>query len=273
MIWKACGGPATALIQTATAQPDVRRTPTSLTMRPFLAALILALSIGARADAQRSTNASSAAPEIVSAGSGEVRVKPDRATVTIAVITSAASAAEAGRLNTERLLPLLESLRRQGIPDSAVVTVGYSVAIEHPAYGEAPRPPGTPPTYGARNAVRVSLSNIDALGTVVDSALAAGASEISSIAFSSTEEPEARRRAIELAIQGARADAEVAAVAAGGRLGRLIELQVAPDPYDRLAMRLMEQSGYPGAAAAPISPRDLLVVATAAMRFEFIARP
>jgi uncharacterized protein YggE len=201
-----------------------------------------------------------------------VKLKPDRATVMISVVTTGASAAEAGRLNAARVNRLVAALRRQGLPDTALVTGGYSVEIDRPEYGDAPRPAGLPTKYRARNTIRVSLVNLEALGGLVDSALVSGASEIDGITFASSQAAQARTRAIAMAVNAARADAEAAAAAAGGTLGRLIQLKIGTGPQ-AYALMAVEVSGYSGARGTPMMPGDVSVQVGAEARYAFVARP
>ncbi len=224
--------------------------------------------------AQPSPGSLASAPEIVSTGTGDVKLPPDRATATVAVVTRAPSAAEAGQENVERMVPMLAALRRQGLPDSAIVTSGYSVALDRDPYGRQPVAPDVPPVYVARNAVRVTLNDLDALGRLLDTALAVGASEIANITFASSRTLEARQRAIALAVQRARSDAEAAAAASGGTLGALRELIVDPE-LSSIALRSMDFAGVGGLASVPtpLMPGEITVQVRVRLRYEFVARP
>jgi hypothetical protein len=77
-------------------------------------ALLSSIALPGLIGAQAPAGATRSSPEIVTSGSGVVKLKPDRATLTVAVITRATSAAEAGRLNVTRILPVIAALKRQG---------------------------------------------------------------------------------------------------------------------------------------------------------------
>lgn len=231
-------------------------------------ALMLALVVPGIARAQAPSGATRSNPEIVTSGSGVVKLKPDRAMVMVAVVTRAASAAAAGRENADRILPVIAALRRQGLRDSAIVTTGYSVAMEREASDRAGTPGEGRTTYVARNAVRVSLADVDMVGLVLDTALAAGASEIANIEFASSQAAEGRRRAIAAAVHAARADAEAAAAAAGGSLGEIIEISLTPD----YGVTYMSPRVSFAAASTPVMPNDVSVSAQAQIRFAFVPR-
>ena len=235
-------------------------------------ALVLTL-VPVIAGAQRTLPASADRPEIVATGTAEVRLRPDRATLTVSVVVRNTSAAEAGRLNAERMAAVVASFRRQRIPDSTMATTGFSIEVEERVYDQPTAPPDAPTIYMARNSVRLELTDLEGIGRIVDSALATGASEIGGIAYGSSEAAKGRRRAIALAVAEARADAEAAAEAAGGRLGPLIELTLGPSFGYRgaAAAALYRSSGY--AETSVLVPTNVVESATATVRFAFVARP
>ncbi len=93
--------------------------------------IFLVLSLPVVTGAQTLAGATRANPEIVTSGSGVVKLKPDRATLTVAVVTRATSAAEAGRLNVSRIRPVIAALKRhpavaavlEAFPDAEVSPV------------------------------------------------------------------------------------------------------------------------------------------------------
>jgi len=225
--------------------------------------------------AQPVPGASPTAPEIVATGYGEAKLRPDRATLVLAVVTRAISAAQASRLNADRIAPVLAALRRLGLPDSALSTSGFSVDIdeEYDARGETRRQRG----YVARNAIRATISRLELLGTVIDTALRAGATEVGEVTLSSSAEAEGRRRAIVAATHAARADAEAAAGAMGGRLGSVIEVVVNPAGGARAAGRVLQLSevrvaGEATAARTPILVSDLSTSVQVRLRAAFERR-
>lgn len=235
-------------------------------------ALSLTLVLPGLAGAQAPSGATRSSPEIVSNGAGVVKLKPDRATVTIAVVTRAASAADAARQNVNRILPVIAALKRQGLPDSAIVTMGYAVSLERDPYGRTPASVDAPPIYVARNAVRVSLTELEMLGQLLDTALVAGATEIANVAFASSQAAQARARAITVAVRAARTDAEAAASAADGSLGALIEISLEREYYVAGGMAYLASSAYE-VPSTPLMPSDVSVSVQARVRFAFVPRP
>ena len=222
--------------------------------------------------AQTSSGVSTQPPEIVATGSAKVSLRPDRATLTVSVVLRNTSASDAGRLNAERMAAVLAALRRLGVPDSTMATSGFSIEVEEPPYDAPVRPVDEPSVYVARNSVTISLTDLDAIGRIVDSTLSAGASEIGGIAYSSSQSSSGRRRAIALAVQEARADAEAAAAAAGGTLGALVELSLTPGFSVRGAAAFSLYQSSALEAVSVLVPSDVTESATAVMRFRFVPR-
>ncbi|HJP58540.1 MAG TPA: SIMPL domain-containing protein [Gemmatimonadaceae bacterium] len=241
---------------------------------------IVVLAIGQNAFAQAAAMGATQprVPEITASGRGEVPITPDRATVQVSVESRAASAAAAAADNSAKMARVFDALRRSGLAQGDITTSVYTV-------GQDPRslrvPPGTPgvPTipieFLARNAVRANVRRADDVGKVIDAALAAGATSISSVQFSSPSTDEARRQAISVAVVQAQRDADALAKASGGSLGRLLSMSSTPvgpiggsystDAYFPMAIEA-------GASMYPtmINPRDLTVVVSVFGRWEFI---
>jgi uncharacterized protein YggE len=153
---------------------------------------------------------------IVSIGQGSVMAMPDGASLAVSVQTRSRRATEAAEENATRMQRVLEALRSAGFGD-ALATTGYSL---RPNYD---RNTGIE-AYDATNGVRVQLQDVGRAGEIIDLAIGAGANRIGSISFSTSEQNDARHEALAMAVARAREDAEVMAVAAGGRLGALLEV-------------------------------------------------
>jgi uncharacterized protein YggE len=197
-------------------------------VRHLQLSLLVALMHASTIQAQVVASASVTTPEVVALGRGEVRIRPDRATLVVAVVTRAATAAQAGRMNAEQVGPVLAALRRLALPDSALSTSGYTVELEA-SEPYQPAAVGRPRKYVARNAVRIAVPRLELLGMIVDTALAAGATDAGEITLESSQTSEGRRRAIAIATLDARAEAAAAAAALGGTLGAMIEVVVDPN--------------------------------------------
>lgn len=188
-----------------------------------------------------------AIPQITVVGHGDIKVTPDRATIQISVQTRAPTAAAAASENAAKQQSVLNALRALGLGNDQLSTVNYNVYPEQ-RYQEGKDPEVI--GYNVTNTVLVEVRKLNQVGPVIDAALSHGANMITSLQFSASNTEAARRSAIAMAIEKARADAEAAAKAARGTLGTLLEITVGayapPPPRPVIMMR--------AAAAAPETP-------------------
>jgi uncharacterized protein YggE len=207
--------------------------------------------------------------ELVVSGSASVDVVPDRATLSVAVETRGNSAAEAAAANARVQTAILEAIKRTGVAPAQLRTTALSVQPEYqyPERGGRPTVVG----YSARNSVEVEIRDLTKTGAVVDAALASGATNIAGPNFFAADPTIARRAALEKAVAKARAEAEVVALAAGVRLGRVLEIRLddasVPEPSP-IRFRTMAAE----AAQTPVETGTLSVTASVTIRFA-IATP
>jgi uncharacterized protein YggE len=208
-------------------------------------------------------------PQIVTSAQGEVRVTPDRATVTVGVQTRAATAADASAENARKQRAVIDAIRAKGVPASQIQTSGYNVVPETRYDREGQEAPRTT-SYLVMNNVTVQLQRVDLVGPVIDAALGAGANQIQSLSFSIASADSARRAAIAIAVARAKADADAAARAAGGSLGQLLELNIGAQftPPPMPVMR-MDMAAARSAEATPIEvgEEEVRVMVTGRWRF------
>jgi uncharacterized protein YggE len=218
--------------------------------------------------AQAPASASAPTPRIITSGSGEARVSPDKATIFIGVQSRASTAASAASTNARRQRAVLDTLRAMGLTSAQLSTVNYSVSpeMQYDQNTRTSRVVG----YVVSNSVRVQVNQLDDVGRIIDAALAKGANEISSLQFESSKADSARRAALSEAVANARADAEALARAAGGTLGELIELSTTSSPIRPYAEMAMAKVA--AAAPTPIEPGEQTISASVTAQWAFVHR-
>lgn len=223
-------------------------------------------------------------PVITAVGHAETHIAPDRATIAIMVETRAPTAAAAATANARATTSTLAALHGIGLTDADLSTTGFSVGMDYmrpPVNGVQP-----PVTFVARNGVRVNLTTLAKLGRVIDTALAAGATQVGQAQFTSSHMEEARVAALTQAVEHARADATTIAHAAGGTLGALIEVTTPGSSfggtyYEQMlassgpSIRIRGASDVAGGMAAPppptpLAPGDVSVAVTLTARWQFV---
>lgn len=208
-------------------------------------------------------------PQIAVTGRGEIKVSPDRATIQVSVQTRAVTAAAAAAENATKQQAVLSALRALGLGNDQLSTINYNV------YPEQRYEPNKEPVivaYNVTNTILVDVRKLDQVGPVIDAALSHGANMIASLQFYASNTEAARRSAIATAIEKARADAEVAARAARGSLGTLLEISIgAYSPQPPRPMAMIRGAAMAQAADTPINPGEETLSVEVSTRWRFIS--
>jgi hypothetical protein len=122
--------------------------------------------------------------QVTVVGQGEVKGRPDTATVQIGVETEAPDAKGALAKNTEQAQAIQEQLKQLGIAEKDMQTSNFNI---YPTYGADNR---QITGYHVSNSVIVKIRQLDKAGTLLDQVVQAGANSVSSISFS-VEDPKA----------------------------------------------------------------------------------
>lgn len=233
---------------------------------PVLVLTALLAAMPARADTPAPSVPLSHLAQLTMSGEGRIEAAPDMATVSLGVVSEAATAAAALAGNSDEVARVLANLRAAGLEARDIQTTGLSLGpvwtqVDREA---APRITG----YSARNGVTVRVRDLDALGGILDAAVKDGANTLDGLAFG-MQEPgplmdEARRRAV----ADARRRAEIVAEAAGLRLGRVLSVSEGgggggPVPQFRMDAAMV-------AEAVPVAGGEVGLAARVTMVWEIL---
>jgi len=238
----------------------------------FVAALLIASAPAVRSQTPQAPP--DREPEIAATGRGEVRLAPDYAYATIGVRTQSSNAVETASQNAAKVAAVIAALRSLGLTQQQIVTSGYALeqTYDYPKNGQ-PRLTG----FVARNTIRAEVRRLDDLGKVIDAAINAGATDVSSIQFLATNTDDARRAALADAVKQARMDAEVIARAAGGSLGKLLAVNFTSAQPILLRGGMLESVAVTAASGGvqtiptPVNPGELNVVVQVFTRWLFLS--
>lgn len=211
-------------------------------------------------------------------GSGSVTARPDAARLTVAVETEARTVEAARNENARLMNSVLQRLRQLGIPNMEIETTGVQVYPVREVPEVAPRQTRqrvpTVVGYRAVNSIRVSLENVNPdrlagdVSRIIDTALAAGATNISGPSFYLSENSTAYREALTLAVQQARQTAETVARAAGVQITGIYNIETFSPPMPFRAT-MAESARTDAAATTPIETGLQEVTATVMVRYTF----
>ncbi|MFO0755609.1 MAG: SIMPL domain-containing protein [Byssovorax sp.] len=194
-------------------------------------------------------------------GEGQVKVKPDVATVALSVVTEGKTAEEAVSTNARKASEVIEKMMRLEIPRDAMRTTGLNV---YPIYQTNPQT-NESQVVGFRAQDSLSVEAPVAMaGKVFDVGIGAGANESSGISFGIKNEKPYREQALDLAIKNAKAEAEAVCKAMGVTLIGPININVVQGsgPVRVLSERLMK-------AETPVLPGQQLISASVQVTFEY----
>jgi hypothetical protein len=188
---------------------------------------------------------------ITATATGRVAVRPDTAQVQVGVEARAPSLADATAEVSRRMTAVLERLRALGVAERDVATVTYAIdPLTSPrrAEEESPRILG----YRVANVVQARIRQLEAVGRILDAAVAAGANVLRGPTFTVAEPAPVEAQARALAVRNAATKARQLAEAAGVTLGELVLLtEGEPHVVPRFAeARVTAAPGAPGPVEA-----------------------
>lgn len=157
-------------------------------------------------------------------GTGTIAREADQARISFAVETQAKTAKEAADLNAVQTTRLMAALKASGIQNSDLRTRHYRLAPRYRT-DERGRQTLDPEGFIANNTVEVVERRLNKIGTLIDTAIEAGANRIGGINFELSQPQSARREALAAAVNAAKLDAGVIARASGQKLGQIIEIR------------------------------------------------
>ncbi len=185
----------------------------------FGAALLVAVRPApAIKEVQQAANAP--ARTIQTNGSAVVKVKPDKVTLRLGVMTYASTPRESQGGNARIVDAVLKAVRGTGVPASDITTDFFAVRPEYDYNGTPHKVVG----YWTNNAVVITLKQVDKLSGVLGAALEAGATSVDDVTFSTSRLRELRDQARALAVKAAMEKARGMAEAAGATLGEAMTI-------------------------------------------------
>lgn len=223
--------------------------------------------LGGQASAQTVQPTTNQTRSISVSGQGRVSIRPDTAIVWLGVQTQAETAEEALAENNVLMQDVISvTLTVTGVTEADIQTHGLRL---NPIYA-APTANNTNQQltvtgYRASNVVEVRVNNLENLGGLLDSAVAAGGNTIEGIRFEVSDSDEALAQAREQAMANARDKAEQLAALANAELGEVLTItETSFLPPTPIAFEAADRA----AAEVPVQPGTQVVDATVQVTWE-----
>ena len=234
-----------------------------------LALVLCLVAFGAFADGAQQ-------PLMTVQGNAVVTVEADTVSIQLGVRTKDPSLSNAQRENRQLMDSVLSALQSCGVQEDEVMTQNlniyssYDYDYEYDTYGNGKERQ----VYYVENYITLTLKDISRVGDILDAAVDAGANNMYGITFTSSKSNEAYLKALERAVEDAKAKAEVLAAAAGVSLDQLVEIQASPNygaySIDSYAVRnsvAMEADG--AVAGTSVMGGNLSVNATVTLIYSY----
>ncbi|MBI4731523.1 MAG: SIMPL domain-containing protein [Chloroflexi bacterium] len=206
--------------------------------------------------------ASASSRSLSVSGTGTVYLTPDIAYLYVGVHTEDADIAVAVERNNTRAQALVDALIASGVSSEDIQTSNFSVW----SYDEYDDTGMRFTNYSVDNSVYITVRDLSQLGTLLNTAVAAGANNINSIQFDVADKTAALEEARRLAMENANALADELAQTAGVSVGEIQTIAYTdyyPSPYYGMGGGGAEAPN----ASVPIQPGQMQVSVTVSVTY------
>ncbi len=172
---------------------------------------------------------------IIVSARGTVNISPDKASITMGVVTEEPTAAEAQAKNAETINAVTEKLKELGIEEKSIQTSNYYMYQQYNYDTNSVR------GYRVEVSITVSDQEVENVGKVIAACTESGANQFQGIHMTSSKYDEAYEQALQAAVENARKKAEVIAEAAGCKLGKPVLIE---EGYQDTSARYRDANVY-----------------------------
>jgi uncharacterized protein YggE len=208
-----------------------------------------------------------AAQSVGIGGSIDIRTQSPKALVNLYVNASALTADDTIKRVSERVNEVVDKIKPKLGANSTIKVWTGSVHAQSNFNGQSQEIIG----YKASNSISVETGNIDQIGSLIDTATAAGASRVTTVNFKLRDDSQARSEAVASACKDAQLKANAAAKALGLKIKRIMKItnvgDAVPPPSDS------EDGAEPVVSpvergTTPVKPDKLTVPASVTVTYE-----
>jgi uncharacterized protein len=205
-------------------------------------------------------------------GDATVTTKPQRAQVNVGVLTQEKQSQPAATQNARLTETVTAALHKLLGDDADIKTVNYSLSPDYQY-----RPSGGKPSisgYTVLNVMRVTLDDLGRVGSVIDTAVQAGANHVESVQYTVRDPEQLHAQALREAAAKARADADTLAAALNLKIVRIVRAEEVRDlPLQPPSADLLEAEGrLPGGDPTPAQPPTFELTANVTLTVEVSPR-
>jgi hypothetical protein len=235
----------------------------------YLVAVVALLALLVSACGPTTVNQAAQPPQrtVSVSGAGTAYLVPDIAYIYVGMHTEKPSASVAVDENNAQTQKMIEALREFGIDAKDIRTTNFSIWPQD-KYDPMTGTPTGEKVYVVDNTVYVTIRDLDKLGELLDTVIAAGANTVNSVQFDVADKDDALKTARADAVKDAKEKAQELADAAGVKLGEVQTIGF----YDNVSYPVFDGKGGGGGAAmeaaVPIQPGQLTFTVTVNVTYE-----
>jgi uncharacterized protein YggE len=195
---------------------------------------------------------------------GEVKVEPNMATITLAVTTQSKTADAAIKDNAKNMDQVVKALKAKLAANDTLQTSQFQL---RPVY-QTDRDNNQSKIVGYRvsNQITIEYHNLATLGNLLDAVVDNGINQIDNLRFSHTDSASLQKKALDQAITQGKATAELIAQSAGVKIKGIKEIQAFdshPAPVYREAVMAMDARG----AGSQVQPGEITISSNVSLVF------
>ncbi|MHB1315428.1 MAG: SIMPL domain-containing protein [Christensenellales bacterium] len=205
-------------------------------------------------------------PTLSVTGTGEMDVKPDMATLNLGFNITKPTAEEATKLASDTVDQIKAKLTALGVKEDDMQTTNLYIYPEY-EYNEKGESKGIV-GYRASNMLEVKVRDLTIVGTVIDSAVQAGANTSYGISFGLADPLTHQSETLKLAVENAKKKAGVLAEAAGKKLGDILVMTDGTTNIPEVYVQDDRAEAYAKGSSVSISPGTLKVSSSVTVRYE-----
>lgn len=204
-------------------------------------------------------------------GTASIEVAPDEATVTVGVDTEGEVAETVGTKNARTMEAVQEAVEDLGLDEAELETSGYRLLPQTERVQRDGERIRQIVGYRARNELRVTTSEINRAGEIMDAAMGAGATRIRGVDFDLADRSAAREEALRQATKNAETEARVVAETLGVKLAGPTNVEIRSASVrpqrgmDRAVVAMETEAAEP---ETPIEEGEVEIEADVRVRFE-----
>lgn len=249
---------------------DVRQRLAAVAKTVFAGALAFvgAMSLWGCAGGQGTTVVNASTEHVITVtAESDVKVVPDRAKVTMSVTNQDETAAACQESNAAAINKLLDALKAAGIEDKSIQTTGTNL---YPQRDYSQMGMSAIVGYEMNTTLSVSDLAIEQVGTILQTAVASGATDVGGIQYYSSTYDSAYADALKAAIAAAGEKAQTIAAASHAKAGSIINVV---EGYQNTAYRYDTGANFLYAAeaaetaSAKTMPGEIAVTAQVTVSF------